>query len=47
MLRRIIGDAKMRWIEISAGDLVEVPSWLATPEENASVGIRVPQFTHR
>ena len=104
----IIGDGKMRWIEVSAGDLVEVPSnvkhafrnrsehsviilvlttskrgryfqeigrpaaswdrirpptldgiqhfvktaalygyWLATPEENASVGIRVPQFSHR
>ena len=104
----IIGDGKMRWIEVSAGDLVEVPSnvkhafrnrshrpvinlvfttskngryfqeigrpaaswdrirpptldeiqhfvktaalygyWLATPEENASVGIRVPQFTHQ
>ena len=103
----IIGDGKMRWIEVGAGDLVEVPSnvkhafrnrsqhpvinlvfttskhgryfqeigrpaaswdrirpptpdeiehfvktaalygyWLATPEENASVGIRVPQFTH-
>jgi hypothetical protein len=99
---------KMRWIEVSAGNLIEVPSnakhafrnrsehsviilvlttskhgryfqeigrpaasgesirpptsseiqhfvktaerygyWLATPEENASVGIRVPQFTRQ
>jgi quercetin dioxygenase-like cupin family protein len=104
----IIGDEGMRWIEVSAGDLIEVPSnvkhafrnrsqhpvinfvfttskhgryfqeigrpaasresirpptlneiqhfvkttalygyWLATPEENALVGIRVPQFTHQ
>ena len=107
-LEVIIGDDKMRWIEVRAGDLIEVPSnvkhafrnrsqhpvinlvfmtskqgryfqeigrpaaswesvrpptldeiqhfvktaalygyWLATPEENASVGIRVPQFTHQ
>jgi mannose-6-phosphate isomerase-like protein (cupin superfamily) len=102
------GGGKMRWIEVSAGNLIEVPSnakhafrnrsqhpvinlvfttskhgryfqeigrpaasresirpptlneiqhfvktaerygyWLATPEENASVGIRLPQFTHQ
>ena len=105
----LIGDAgKMRWIEVSAGNLIEIPSnakhafrnrsqhsainlvfttskhgryfqeigkpaasgesirpptsseiqhfvktaerygyWLATPEENASVGIRLPQFTRQ
>ena len=104
----VIGDGKMRWMEVSAGDLIEVPSnvkhafrnrsqhpvinlvfttskhrrylqeigrpaasresirpptlneiqrfvqtsalygyWLATPEENALVGIRVPQLTHQ